>query len=173
MSEQDVVLSHLTDPTWYVLEVGPGGHPTPWPGPYESIDHTEPGQPGTAGSESGIVCTATRRGEMHDLPYGDETFDVVVARHVIEHHADTLGVLREWRRVLKPGGVLVVVTPDQATYINRATGLPGSTIRMDPTHVACFTREQLAALVRHAGFHTVSTEESQPNWSFCLRAVRS
>jgi SAM-dependent methyltransferase len=166
VSEESVVLDRLTDPSWSVLEIGPGGHPTPWTGPYVSLDHTPTGAPGTAGSEAGVVCTATHQGEMHDLPFADESFDALVARHVIEHHPDTLTVLHEWRRVLRAGGTLVVVTPDQATY-------PRSTIAMDPTHVACFTRDQLAALVRHAGFGDTETAEAHPQWSFLLRAVRT
>jgi SAM-dependent methyltransferase len=167
MSEQDAVLAHLTDPSWSVLEVGPGGHPTPWSGPYESVDHTVPGDPGTAGSEAGVVCTATQYGEMHALPV-DGPYDAVVARHVIEHHPDTLLVLREWARVLRPGGVLVVITPDQGRFA-------GSTVALDPTHVAAFTAPQLQALATHAGFGDFSTtliDWPRPGWSFCLRAVK-
>lgn len=172
MSEESVVLDCLTDPSWYVLEIGPGGHPTPWPGPYTSVDITSPGQPGTAGSESGVICLAHRQADMADLPYDDETFDALVARHVIEHSPDTLGVLLEWRRVLKPAGRLVVVTPDQRHYIDKDTGRHGSTIGLDPTHEACFTREQLAALARHAGFTDITTAEAHPQWSFLLVATR-
>jgi SAM-dependent methyltransferase len=169
MPEQDAVLAHLTNPEWFVLEIGPGGHPTPWAGPYESIDHTEPGTEGTAGSEAGVVCTATRRGDMADLPYGDQTFDALVARHVVEHDPDTLSVLREWGRVLKPGGTLVVITPDQGRY-------GGSTIALDPTHAAAFTEPQLRALMVHAGFGDFAVtliDWPRPGWSFCLRAAKS
>jgi ubiquinone/menaquinone biosynthesis C-methylase UbiE len=46
------------------------------------------------------------------LPYGDGTFDVVCSLEVIEHIEDQFGFLREAFRVLKPGGVALVSTPN-------------------------------------------------------------
>lgn len=45
------------------------------------------------------------------LPFDSETFDLVTALDVIEHIDDDIGVLREMRRVLKPGGRLLVTVP--------------------------------------------------------------
>ncbi|WP_426489955.1 class I SAM-dependent methyltransferase [Hymenobacter sp. 102] len=45
------------------------------------------------------------------LKFGDESFDVVVASDVLEHIRDEQLALREWRRVLKPGGQLLVYVP--------------------------------------------------------------
>lgn len=159
------VLNLLTDPSWSVLEVGPGGNPTPWPGTYTSVDHTPAGEQGTAGNQEGVVSTAHHAADMASLPFDDAQFDAVVSRHVIEHDPDTWGVLREWARVLKPGGRLVIVTPDQAAY-------PGNTVHLDPTHYAAFTPAQLAALVWHAGFHDVGVDQCVHQWSFQLWATR-
>lgn len=46
------------------------------------------------------------------LPYADATFDVVTATEVIEHLEDYRQVLREIYRVLKPGGVCILSTPN-------------------------------------------------------------
>jgi len=47
------------------------------------------------------------------LPFEDASFDVVLSFQVIEHVADEAGYLREARRVLRPGGVMVLITPDR------------------------------------------------------------
>ncbi|MDU0370684.1 class I SAM-dependent methyltransferase [Hymenobacter endophyticus] len=45
------------------------------------------------------------------LEFADNSFDVVVASDVLEHIEDEQRALREWRRVLKPGGQLLVYVP--------------------------------------------------------------
>lgn len=47
------------------------------------------------------------------LPFDDASFDVVLSFQVIEHVRDDSGYLSEAHRVLKPGGIMVVVTPDR------------------------------------------------------------
>src|SRR5271165_4344840 len=51
---------------------------------------------------------------QNDLPFPDESFDVVYHSHVLEHlsRADGLQLLRRCRRVLKPNGILRVAVPD-------------------------------------------------------------
>jgi SAM-dependent methyltransferase len=46
-----------------------------------------------------------------DLPFADQMFEAVLALDVIEHVEDDVGVLREARRVLRPGGVVVITVP--------------------------------------------------------------
>ena len=48
------------------------------------------------------------------LPFADASADVVYASHVLEHfpHAQTAELLSEWRRVLRPGGQLLIAVPD-------------------------------------------------------------
>jgi SAM-dependent methyltransferase len=47
------------------------------------------------------------------LPFPDAVFEVVLSFQVIEHVVDVDGYLREAYRVLRPGGYLIVVTPDR------------------------------------------------------------
>ena len=54
---------------------------------------------------------ARLRGDATRLPFADASFDLVVALDVLEHLIDDTGAAREMRRVLKPGGALIVFVP--------------------------------------------------------------
>jgi SAM-dependent methyltransferase len=44
----------------------------------------------------------------------DDTYDLVLSSHCLEHVANPLRALREWRRIVRPGGSLVLILPDPA-----------------------------------------------------------
>ena len=58
------------------------------------------------------------------FPLPDKSFDIVFAEHVIEHLglAEFKGFLRETARVLKPGGVVRLATPDLDFYLSLSSG---------------------------------------------------
>ena len=64
------------------------------------------------------LADSARRGKVSvriedatDLSFADDAFDRVIATHVLEHLPRPQVVLREWVRVLKPGGVLTLILP--------------------------------------------------------------
>jgi predicted SAM-dependent methyltransferase len=66
-------------------------------------------------------------GHCRDLRwFRDGVLDYVYSSHLIEDftYADQVAIVREWRRVLRPGGLLVLVAPDQPAYLAhcKATG---------------------------------------------------
>ena len=58
------------------------------------------------------------RSDVGRLPFRDETFDLIISMSVIEHLNDPPVVFREFHRVLKPGGTLVVQTPNRFDYVS-------------------------------------------------------
>jgi SAM-dependent methyltransferase len=123
------------------------------------VDITPAGSFGAHGVVSGRVSVAdvvASGDELHMFAEGE--LDFVVSRHNLEHYVDLVKVLQEWRRVLRPGGVLALVVPDERA---------GDTVFLDPTHKHCFTPESLARLIDViGGFEAVRTQEVIPGWSF-------
>jgi SAM-dependent methyltransferase len=106
-----------------------------------------------------------------DLPLSSQVFDAVIIKEVIEHLVDTDQILAEARRVLVPGGLLVMTTPNLAAWFNRILlvmgvqpvfsevslkgiyGRPGS----EPVgHLRLFTKRALVELLAAHGFVAVS-----------------
>jgi len=81
------------------------------------------------------------RGNLVALPFDDQTYDWVVSLQTVEHLWDQDAFLAECRRVLRPGGRLVLSTP------NRLTFPPGNVF-----HTTELSAEELHALMdRHGG----------------------
>lgn len=52
------------------------------------------------------------QGTLEEARFPDDNFDAITLNHVIEHVTDPISLLTECRRILKPVGKLVVVTPN-------------------------------------------------------------
>lgn len=57
-----------------------------------------------------------REGDLLDIPFGDDSFDLVVCFEAIEHIEDPDRVLDEMRRVLRPDGLLLASSPNRGVY---------------------------------------------------------
>lgn len=89
-------------------------------------------------------------GNLAELPLLDASVDVVVNFQVIEHLWDQLQFLRECTRVLRPGGELLISTP------NRITFSPGRDTPLNPFHTRELNAAELTELLEQAGL-TVET----------------
>ncbi|MBM3558956.1 MAG: class I SAM-dependent methyltransferase [Alphaproteobacteria bacterium] len=100
----------------------------------------------------------------HDaLPADDASLDIVTASSVIEHLASPARLLAETGRVLRPGGALILVTP------NWRYCMPS--FFDDPTHVHPYTERSLAKLLANHGFRPVSVVPwlvKKPAWLWDL-----
>jgi len=90
---------------------------------------------------------------QHDLnkpfPKEWEKADTAVAGEVIEHLLHPFSFLKECHELLKPGGKLIITTPN-ASALNK---ILLSDEKLDPHHYYCWTRAQLRRIVLLAGFN--------------------
>lgn len=95
------------------------------------------------------------------LPYNDGQFDLVLSCGVLEHVADPRGSLLEIRRVLTPGGrLLVFKLPNRYSYIERAARYSGQYYHGQAEHDRVYTLSSARRLVSEAGFRVVSARRA-------------
>jgi SAM-dependent methyltransferase len=82
----------------------------------------------------------------HTLPFGDQTQDAVFTSHCLEHIEDYQNAIREWHRVLKIGGHMIIAVPHKFLYEKR-TRLPS---RWNQDHKRFYTPASLLAEVEES-----------------------
>lgn len=85
-----------------------------------------------------------------ELPYPDNTFDIVYSKSVIEHFYHPENLAAEMHRILKPGGILVALTPDWEWVYK--------VFFKDYTHRTPFTTVSLDYFLKIHGFEKVQVE---------------
>lgn len=123
-------------PAGFILNVGsgPAAQTSTPPQLVVNVDHALP----RTTTEGGMFVVA----DAHHLPLASGVFSGVVAKDVLEHVDDPIGVLIELARACRPGARLVVVVP---RAIPRA-------VWDDPTHVRGFTQRALTTALALSGW---------------------
>lgn len=65
---------------------------------------------------SGITNCTFEVADANALPYPDASFDVVFCHQVLQHVQDPVGILREMKRVAKPGGIVAAREADYKSF---------------------------------------------------------
>ncbi len=119
--------------------------------------------------------------EQQELPFPDAAFDLAIFAEVLEHlRVNPLHALAEIRRVLKPGGRIILSTPN-ITPMNRVSFLLGRSYQGNPVrefqkleqighmgHIRLYSLDEVKGLLRHCGFevrsHTFKGKVTASGW---------
>jgi SAM-dependent methyltransferase len=88
-----------------------------------------------------------------ELPFPSGSFPAILCSHVLEHVDAPINLLRECRRVLQPGGLLVLGLPIEWSLLNWLRGQ--KYFYHHPTHLYSFSLENIDVLLQKAGFEIV------------------
>ncbi len=101
-------------------------------------------------SENNLVVCKTDF-DTDSFPYPDNHFDTVFSKSVIEHLENPEHYLKECLRVLKPGGRLILLTPDWFSQKD--------IFYDDPTHRHPYTVEGISNIMKMVGFANIEAEK--------------
>lgn len=152
--EGDIIRSYVKDEDINVVEFGCGAQKTIKKS--IGIDRIPGGEiiPHLGGqvSVADIAADVT-----NPIPLNENSQDIVIARHILEHCIDSVSTLKNWGKVLRMGGKLIVAVPDERII---------KSIPLNPEHVHAFNPESLASLMDACGFKEVVCESSRNGVSF-------
>jgi SAM-dependent methyltransferase len=94
------------------------------------------------------------QGMLEEVDLPERSFDALALLQVIEHVTDPRPLLAACRRLLKPGGAVVVATPNPASMLARAKR-EGFNYWIPPVHCVWYTPRALTMVLRRAGFRVV------------------
>lgn len=111
---------------------------------------------GTDFDEQAVVAAKRHRtiqvvcGGLAEQQFPDDCFDAITLSNVIEHVPDPHDTFREFARILKPSGRLVIVTPNANSLGHRAFGRCWRGLE-PPRHLVLFTEKSLRSVASRSG----------------------
>jgi len=86
-----------------------------------------------------------------ELPFTNNSFNVVIIKHIVEHLPDPEKAINEIGRVTAKGGYLILATPNLGSLLKPWKGEKWIGYQ-DPTHISLKQPEEWLALIQNAGF---------------------
>ncbi|EGD04195.1 methyltransferase type 11, partial [Burkholderia sp. TJI49] len=105
-----------------------------------------------AARERGLANIRTQQGPAERLPFDAARFDWVVSRMSAHHWHDVRAALAEVRRVLKPGGRVLMIDIAGNDHPLLDTYLQAAEVLRDASHVRDYRADEWLAMFREAGF---------------------
>ncbi len=110
-------------------------------------------------------------GELSEAKLANGQFDVITAVEILEHLFDPVATVNEIHRLLRPGGLFWLTTPNCRSLAARLMGL-GWRVVSPPEHLQLFSVEGLRTLLFRAGFTEVQLKTSGGNPLELFRALK-
>ena len=123
-------------------------------------------------AERGLDAIGTRQGSAEDMPFEDASFDFVFTRYSAHHWYDLAAGLAEMRRVVRTGGLAVVmdsVSPEPPLLDGFLNGVE---LLRDPSHVRDYTPTEWGDALRVAGFRPAAPTLSRLRLDFAAWIAR-
>jgi ubiquinone/menaquinone biosynthesis C-methylase UbiE len=126
-----------------------------------AIDLTEPmlAQARRLAAERGGDNIEFLQADVEALPFPAGSFDVVTSRYSAHHYPHPAQALREFARVLKPGGSVLLVDVMAPDDVAADTFLNGIELLRDPSHVRDHTVDQWLAMFESSGFDGAALDQ--------------
>ena len=104
-----------------------------------------------------------RTGLLEDQHFADNSFDALTLFEVIEHLRTPLPLLAECRRILKPGGILLVSTANAESWTAAAMGAHWDYFDMerDGGHISFYNPRSMAKVAANAGFEVARIDTAR------------
>ncbi|WP_329151586.1 class I SAM-dependent methyltransferase [Streptomyces sp. NBC_01456] len=120
-----------------------------------------------AGEAPAGASATAMEGDALNLPFPDDSFDVVIISEVMEHIPDDKGVLAEMVRVLRPGGRIAVTVPRYGPE-KVCWALSDAYHEVEGGHIRIYRGDELLDKVREAGLEPYGTHHAHglhsPYW---------
>jgi ubiquinone/menaquinone biosynthesis C-methylase UbiE len=105
------------------------------------------------------------KGSVYKIPFPDDTFDAVTLLDVIEHLDHPVTALKEIKRVLRPGGRLILMFPnDTAFFLARVLCGKWTAAFMDYGHMRQYTPMFTRELMKVAGYRVIKRKAIPSGW---------
>jgi len=102
-------------------------------------------------SKNVVHKTALQTASAEELPFREDSFDVVIIKHIVEHLPDPEKAIREIGRVTASGGILILSTPNLDSLLKPWKGERWIGYQ-DPTHISLRKPAEWSDMIRGAGF---------------------
>ncbi len=127
---------------------------------------------GAVAAARGLTAITTRQGTAEAMPFAGGSFDFVFTRYSAHHWSDLAAGLAGMRRVLRPGGLAVVIDTVSPGVPEHDGFLHAVEVLRDPSHVCDYTTAQWDAALRLAGLRPAAPVFSRLRLDFAAWTAR-